>query len=206
MFHQYRMILRLPSMISLEAKHILSCCMKIKFRIWAPMPRSSAKMKMMLGLSAARACGDASRRARIKILGSMGGTVFFQTGGKMHTARSRNDQVALDLRMKIRDDINTICSCILDMVETLILLAEKHTTTAMPLYTHLQQAQIGTFSHFLISYSDALLRDFERLYDTFERVNHSPLGAGPIGGTSLPINRNSTAKMLGFFAVVENSI
>ena len=129
-----------------------------------------------------------------------------EIGGKMHTARSRNDQVALDLRMKIRDDINTICSCILDMVQTLVLLAEKHTTTAMPLYTHLQQAQIGTFSHFLISYADALLRDFERFYDTFERVNHSPLGAGPVGGTSLPINRNSTAKMLGFFDVVENSI
>ncbi|MBM3904332.1 MAG: argininosuccinate lyase [Thaumarchaeota archaeon] len=127
-------------------------------------------------------------------------------GGKMHTARSRNDQVALDLRMKIRDDINTICNCILDMVETLVLLAEKHTTTAMPLYTHLQQAQIGTFSHFLISYADALLRDFERFYDTFGRVNHSPLGAGPVGGTSLPINRNSTAKMLGFSGVVENSI
>lgn len=129
-----------------------------------------------------------------------------EAGGKMHTARSRNDQVALDLRMKIRDDINVVCTCILDMVETLVVLAEKHTATAMPLYTHLQQAQIGTFSHFLISYSDALLRDFERLYDTFERVNHSPLGAGPIGGTSLPINRNSTAKMLGFSGIVENSI
>jgi argininosuccinate lyase len=127
-------------------------------------------------------------------------------GGKMHTARSRNDQVALDLRMKIRDDINTICNCILDMVETLVVLAEKHTTTAMPLYTHLQQAQIGTFSHFLISYADALLRDFERFYDTFGRVNHSPLGAGPVGGTSLPINRNSTARMLGFSGIVENSI
>lgn len=129
-----------------------------------------------------------------------------EVGGKMHTARSRNDQVALDLRMKIRDDINVVCTCILDMVETLVVLAEKHTDTAMPLYTHLQQAQIGTFSHFLISYSDALLRDFERLYDTFERVNHSPLGAGPVGGTSLPINRNSTAKMLGFSDIVENSI
>ncbi|WP_100183474.1 argininosuccinate lyase [Candidatus Nitrosotenuis aquarius] len=127
-------------------------------------------------------------------------------GGKMHTARSRNDQVALDLRMKIRDDINTICNCILDMVETLVVLAEKHTATAMPLYTHLQQAQIGTFSHFLISYADALLRDFERFYDTFGRVNHSPLGAGPVGGTSLPINRNSTARMLGFSGIVENSI
>ncbi|HXG13605.1 MAG TPA: argininosuccinate lyase [Candidatus Nitrosotenuis sp.] len=132
--------------------------------------------------------------------------IGIQVGGKMHTARSRNDQVALDLRMKIRDDINVICDCILDLVETLIKLAEKHTSTTMPLYTHLQQAQIGTFSHYLLSHSDVLLRDFERLYSSFERVNQSPLGAGPVGGTSLPINRNSTARMLGFSQIVENTI
>ncbi|MEO9308807.1 MAG: argininosuccinate lyase [Nitrososphaera sp.] len=132
--------------------------------------------------------------------------IGMQVGGKMHTARSRNDQIALDLRMKIRDDINVICDCILDLVETLVRLAEKHTSTAMPLYTHLQQAQIGTFSHYLLSHSDVLLRDFERLYSSFERVNQSPLGAGPVGGTSLPINRNSTARMLGFSQIVENTI
>jgi argininosuccinate lyase len=127
-------------------------------------------------------------------------------GGKMHTARSRNDQVALDLRMKIRDDINVICDCIVDLVETLVKLAQKHTSTTMPLYTHLQHAQIGTFSHYLLSHADVLFRDFERLYASYERVNHSPLGAGPVGGTSLPINRNSTAKMLGFSQIVENTI
>jgi argininosuccinate lyase len=108
--------------------------------------------------------------------------------------------------MKIRDDINVICSCILDTIETLLRQAEKHATSPMPLYTHLQQAQIGTFSHYLLSYVDVLLRDFERLWVTFERVNKSPLGAGPIGGTSLPINRNTTARMLGFSGLVENSI
>lgn len=127
-------------------------------------------------------------------------------GGKMHTARSRNDQVALDLRMKIRDDINVTCSCILDTIETLLSLAQKHTTTSMPLYTHLQQAQIGTFSHYLLSYVDALFRDFERLSSVYVRINKSPLGAGPVGGTSLPINRFTTAKMLGFSGLVENSI
>jgi argininosuccinate lyase len=132
--------------------------------------------------------------------------IGMQVGGKMHTARSRNDQVALDLRMKIRDDINVICDCILDLVETLIKLAEKHTSTTMPLYTHLQQAQIGTFSHYLLSHADVLLRDFDRLYSSFDRVNQSPLGAGPVGGTSLPINRNSTARMLGFSQIVENTI
>jgi len=128
------------------------------------------------------------------------------SGGKMHTARSRNDQVVLDIRMKIRDDINIICNCILDTVESLVSVAKNHQKTIMPLYTHLQQAQAGLFSHYLLAHADALSRDFERLYGTFQRVNQSPLGAGPVGGTSIPIDRHSTAKMLGFDGVVENSI
>ncbi|MGY5149582.1 MAG: argininosuccinate lyase [Candidatus Nitrosopumilus sp. bin_68KS] len=128
------------------------------------------------------------------------------SGGKMHTARSRNDQVSLDIRMKIRDDINIICNCLLDTIEALVSIAKNHQKTIMPLYTHLQQAQAGLFSHYLLSHADVLLRDFQRLYGTFERVNQSPLGAGPVGGTSIPIDRVSTAKMLGFDGVVENSI
>ena len=128
------------------------------------------------------------------------------SGGKMHTARSRNDQVVLDIRMKIRDDINIICNCLLDTIESLVSVAKNHQKTIMPLYTHLQQAQAGLFSHYLLAHADALSRDFERLYGTFNRVNQSPLGAGPVGGTSIPIDRQSTAKMLGFDGVVENSI
>ena len=128
------------------------------------------------------------------------------SGGKMHTARSRNDQVVLDIRMKIRDDINIICNCLLDTIEALVSVAKNHQKTIMPLYTHLQQAQAGLFSHYLLSHADVLSRDFQRLYGTFERINQSPLGAGPVGGTSIPIDRHSTAKMLGFDDVVENSI
>jgi len=128
------------------------------------------------------------------------------SGGKMHTARSRNDQVVLDIRMKVRDDINIICNCLLDTIESLVSVAKNHQKTIMPLYTHLQQAQAGLFSHYLLAHADALSRDFERLYGTFNRVNQSPLGAGPVGGTSIPIDRQSTAKMLGFDGVVENSI
>ena len=127
-------------------------------------------------------------------------------GGKMHTARSRNDQVTLDIRMKIRDDINIICFCLNEVISTLIQLAEKYQNTIMPLYTHLQQAQVGLFSHFLLAYADALFRDLDRFYLTYGRVNESPLGAGPVGGTSIPIDRQSTAKMLGFKGLVENSI
>lgn len=128
------------------------------------------------------------------------------SGGKMHTARSRNDQVALDIRMKIRDDISILCSCILDTIEALVSLAEHHQKTIMPLYTHLQQAQVGVFSHYLLAHADALFRDFERLSDAFVRVNQSPLGAGPVGGTSISIDRNITADLLGFSGLVENSI
>jgi argininosuccinate lyase len=128
------------------------------------------------------------------------------SGGKMHTARSRNDQVALDIRMKIRNDINILCTCLLDTIESLVSLAKNHQKTIMPLYTHLQQAQAGLFSHYLLAHADALFRDFERLFDTYVRVNESPLGAGPVGGTSIPIDRHSTAKMLGFNGIVENSI
>lgn len=128
------------------------------------------------------------------------------SGGKMHTARSRNDQVALDIRMKIRNDINILCTCLLDTIEALTSLAKNHQKTIMPLYTHLQQAQAGVFSHYLLAHADVLFRDFDRLYDAYVRVNQSPLGAGPVGGTSIPIDRHSTAKMLGFQGIVENSI
>ena len=127
-----------------------------------------------------------------------------ENGGKMHTARSRNDQVALDIRLKIRDDINILLQCLIETISTLVKTAQENTNTIMPLYTHLQQAQVGVFSHYLLSYADSLLRDLDRFMSLYLRVNQSPLGAGPVGGTSLPIDRNSTAKMLGFTSLVEN--
>ncbi|MDX1595469.1 MAG: argininosuccinate lyase [Nitrosopumilaceae archaeon] len=128
------------------------------------------------------------------------------SGGKMHTARSRNDQVVLDIRMKIRDDINILCNCLLDTIEALVSLAKKHQKTVMPLYTHLQQAQAGLFSHYLLAHADALFRDLDRLYIAYQHVNESPLGAGPVGGTSIPIDRHLTAELLGFDKIIENSI
>ena len=127
-------------------------------------------------------------------------------GGRMHAARYINDQVALDIRMKIRDDINTMCGHILDAAESMILLASNHRRTVMPLYTHMQQAQAGLVSHWLLAHADALLRDYERLSSAYGRVNKSPLGAGPVGGTSLPIDRAYTAELLGFDGILENSL
>ncbi len=127
-------------------------------------------------------------------------------GGKMHTARSRNDQVALDIRMKARDDINGVSADLLALIDSLLSKAEKNRNAAMVMYTHLQHAQVGTFSHYLLSYADALLRDLDRLGSCYDRVNRSPLGAAAIGGTSLPIDRQRTATLLGFDGLVENSI
>jgi len=132
--------------------------------------------------------------------------IGIDAGGKMHTGRSRNDQVALDIRMKIRDDIKITWQCVLDTIKSLVVLAKKHQETIVPLYTQLQQAQVGLFSHYLLSYADALFRDLDRLYVTYGRVNENPLGAGPIGGTSIKIDRQSTGKMLGLKGIVENSI
>jgi len=127
-------------------------------------------------------------------------------GGKMHTARSRNDQIILDIRMKIREYINDICAAIIDLIDSLLVIAKVNKETVMPMYTHLQQAQIGTFSHFLLSYADALFRDMDRLYITYGRINQSPLGAGAIGGSSINIDREKTATLLGFNGLIKNSI
>jgi argininosuccinate lyase len=129
-----------------------------------------------------------------------------RSGGKMHTGRSRNDQVVLDIHMKIREDINNICTVIIDLIDSLLEKAAENIETIMPLYTHLQQAQIGTFSHFLLSYVDALFRDMDRLIIAYGRVNRSTLGACAVGGTSINIDRNKTAALLGFHGVVINSI
>ncbi|MEO9363653.1 MAG: argininosuccinate lyase [Nitrososphaera sp.] len=127
-------------------------------------------------------------------------------GGKMHTARSRNDQVVLDIRMKVRDDINELCAALADLIDALVKKAEKNKDAIMPLYTHLQQGQLGTFSHVMLAYADALSRDFERVYNTFGRINQSPLGACAIAGTSINIDRKRTAVLLGFDGLVRNSL
>jgi argininosuccinate lyase len=127
-------------------------------------------------------------------------------GGKIQIGRSRNDQVILDIRMKVRDEINDICEKLITLITSLLEKADDTMDAIMPMYTHLRQAQIGTFSHFVISYADALLRDLDRLYDTYTRVNQSPLGAGAVGGSRIKIDRKKTARLLGFDGVVRNSI
>jgi len=127
-------------------------------------------------------------------------------GGKMHTARSRNDQVALDLRLYIRAEISSILGLIVDLQGMLVSLSKKYETLIIPGYTHLQHAQPVLFSHHLMAHFHRFQRDIERLVETFRRVNRNPLGACAIAGTSFNIDRQYTTELLGFERPTENSM
>ncbi|HYA26694.1 MAG TPA: argininosuccinate lyase [Thermodesulfovibrionales bacterium] len=127
-------------------------------------------------------------------------------GKKLHTARSRNDQVALDLRLYLRDEIKRIISAIDALMNVLVDSAGQHIGVIMPGYTHMQRAQPVLLSHHLLAYVEMLDRDRSRLKDTLKRVNVLPLGACALAGTSLPIDRVYVAEILGFESVSENSI
>lgn len=128
------------------------------------------------------------------------------TGKKLHTARSRNDQVALDIRLYLRDEIKNMISLIDKFHKTLVLLAKKNIDVIMPGYTHLQQAQPILFSHYLLAYYEMFKRDRDRLLDCYKRANIMPLGSGALAGTTFPIDREYTAKLLGFDGVTKNSL
>ncbi len=129
-----------------------------------------------------------------------------EIGEKLHTARSRNDQIALDERLYLRQEISEIIDLISTFQGTLLGIAEKNLKVIMPGYTHLQYAQPIFFSHHLLAYFWMLERDRERLRDCYGRVNVMPLGAGALAGTSLPIDREYAAKLLNFPKISENSL
>ncbi len=129
-----------------------------------------------------------------------------ERGKRLHTARSRNDQVALDERLFLRKQIKTMCAAIRSLQKSLLKQAEQHTRTIVPAYTHLQRAQPILFAHHLLAYIAMLERDHERFQDCARRANRSPLGAAACAGTSLPIERKDVARQLGFDGIVENSI
>ena len=129
-----------------------------------------------------------------------------EVGGNLHIAKSRNDQVTTAIRMQLRNELVELMLKVLEMEESLIDTASKHVDTVILEYTHLQAAQPVTFAHYLLSYVQGLERDLERLRGAYERVNLCPLGSGALATTSFPINRKRTAELLGFKAVLENSI
>ena len=128
------------------------------------------------------------------------------TGKKLHTARSRNDQVALDIRLYLRKEITAIEEKVKKLAETVTDKAETYKDTILPGYTHLQRAQPITFGHHLLAYAMMLLRDLSRLSDTKARMNVSPIGSCALAGTTYPTNRQLEAELLGFDAVCQNSL
>lgn len=133
-------------------------------------------------------------------------TLVGDAGKRLHTGRSRNDQVATDIRLYLRAAIDQIIRLIKTMQQALLNLAELHTNTILPGFTHLQVAQPVSFGHHLMAYFEMLKRDTERLYDCRKRVNQLPLGAAALAGTSYPIDRELVAKQLGFEGICENSL
>ena len=127
-------------------------------------------------------------------------------GKRLHTGRSRNDQVATDVRLYLRDAIDQVQTLIKGLQRALLDLADKHTETVMPGFTHLQVAQPVSFAHHLLAYVEMLSRDAQRYADCRRRVNRLPLGAAALAGTSFPIDRQMVAKELGFDGLCENSI
>jgi argininosuccinate lyase len=128
------------------------------------------------------------------------------TGKRLHTARSRNDQVALDLRMNLQQETKEILSLLMGLQKVLLDKAEHHTEAIMPGYTHLQRAQPTTFAHHMLAYSEMFKRDYSRLQDCLKRMDDMPLGAGALATTTYPINRQRTAELLGFSHVTANSL
>ena len=127
-------------------------------------------------------------------------------GKKLHTARSRNDQIATDMRLYLRDEIDDIVLKINEVMTALITLADEHHDTIMPGLTHMQSAQPVTFGHHLLAWIEMLLRDRSRLSDCRKRMNVLPLGSAALAGTTFPIDRNYVAKLLGFDDVTQNSL
>ncbi len=127
-------------------------------------------------------------------------------GKRLHTSRSRNDQVALDIRMYLRDECDNIESLVKQLIAVIADLSEKNTQTVMPAYTHLQRAQPITFAHHLLAYGAMFSRDLQRLAQTKERINIMPLGSCAVAATTYPIDRYSVCKKLGFSDVTYNSI
>ncbi|NLD17697.1 MAG: argininosuccinate lyase [Tissierellia bacterium] len=129
-----------------------------------------------------------------------------EVGKKLHTGRSRNDQVAVDLKLYSKNMAKEIENALMDLIKVILEISKKHTKTLMPGYTHLQNAQVVTFAHHMMAYGQMLHRDLQRLNDAVERMDYSPLGSGALATTTYPLDRFFAAELLGFKGPTENSM
>jgi len=151
--------------------------------------------------SYSRSCEDIHMAIEQELIERIG-----SVGGKLHSGRSRNDQIALDIRMYLRDEVDAVRGNIQALQDTLLMLARREVGTVMPGYTHLQKAQPVLLGHYFLAFWEMLERDAERLKDCRRRIDVMPLGSGALAGTGLPINREYVAELLQFPAVTQNSM
>ncbi|MGI5935815.1 MAG: argininosuccinate lyase [Oscillospiraceae bacterium] len=172
-----------------EAEKIIACLKEILADIEAgklEFTRDAEDIHMFVEAELTRRIGDAGKR--------------------VHTARSRNDQVALDIRLYLKKEAGEIKGLILELMKVVLKLAEGGTDVIMPAYTHLQRAQPTTFAHYMMAYANMLLRDVTRLEDCMERMDECPLGSGALTSTTYPIDRHRVAEELGFARITQNSL
>jgi argininosuccinate lyase len=184
-----RMLAKQEIISSLEADQIVSGLTQILAEIEA------GKFKFSVSLE------DIHMNIESKLIEKIG-----PVGGKLHTARSRNDQVALDIRLYLRDELKLIRSYLEQLQQALIAQAEANLDTIMPGFTHLQTAQPVLFAHHMLAYYEMIKRDDGRMSDVGKRLNQLPLGAGALAGTTFPIDREFVAEQLGFAGVTRNSL
>ena len=129
-----------------------------------------------------------------------------EAGGRLHTGRSRNDQVALDMRMYVKEEIDVLCRLIIELFEALLTTAKRRANTIMPGFTHMQKAQPVTLGHYIMAYFQMFKRDYERLEDCRKRTDEMPLGSGALASTTYPLDREFVKEALGFSKITENSL
>jgi argininosuccinate lyase len=191
----------LKSTIKINEAHVVMM-MEQKIIEWS----SGAKLLQALNGLSSRAKLISAEDVHMAIEEEVFKKVGSEIGGNLHIAKSRNDQVATAIRMKLHENIVDVTTLIVRLQETLAKLARKHTETVVPGYTHLQPAQPVVFAYYLLSYVDGLERDVYRLRDVYQRIDLCPMGAGALATSTFPINRKRVAQLLGFSQVLENSI
>jgi len=193
----------LESVVTINKAHVIMMaeCRIVNQKKASKLLEALGKINEKIDLSKTD-CEDVHMYVEEMVTGLAGSEI----GGDLHIAKSRNDQVATAIRMRLRQYLLELLSTFTSFQETLLDVAGNHVNTIVPGYTHTQPAQPITFAHHLLSYSGAFGRDIERLMDAYSRVNMSPMGAGALATTSFPISRERVAELLGFSGVIENSI
>jgi argininosuccinate lyase len=192
----------LPSVIAINSAHVLMLFRQNVLARESARRILSALRKIPSDLEMSDALEDVHMNVESRVISETGKEV----GGMLNLGKSRNDQVSAALRIKLREELLSLGNSVLELESAILAQARRHASTVMPGYTHLQRAQAISLGHHLLSYCESLERDLERILECYARVNRSPMGAGALASTSLSIDREYVAELLGFDSLIENSL